>query len=76
MAVEHARHPVVGLQFHPESVLTEHGYWMLDRFLHGATARVELLPDRADNNRAAPTPAAPPLLGGAPFVPPPVEVVR
>jgi anthranilate synthase/aminodeoxychorismate synthase-like glutamine amidotransferase len=74
MAVQHARDPVIGLQFHPESVLTEHGYWMLDRFLHGVAARVDLLPNRADNNRAALTPAAPP--GGAPFVPPPVEVVR
>jgi anthranilate synthase/aminodeoxychorismate synthase-like glutamine amidotransferase len=38
MAVEHVRHPVLGLQFHPESVLTEHGYLLLDRFLHGAAA--------------------------------------
>jgi len=35
MAVEHVRHPVVGLQFHPESVLTEHGYGLLYRFLRG-----------------------------------------
>jgi len=48
MAVEHARHPVIGLQFHPESVLTEYGYVLLDRFLHGAAARIEDLPDRAD----------------------------
>lgn len=53
MAVEHVRHPVIGLQFHPESVLTEHGYVLLDRFLHGAASRVELLPDRADGARAA-----------------------
>ena len=72
MAVEHARHPVLGLQFHPESVLTEHGYWLLDRFLHGAASRAELLPDRADNARAVAEPAA----GSTPFVPPPVEVVR
>jgi anthranilate synthase component II len=48
MAVRHARHPVIGLQFHPESVLTEHGYRVLDRFLHGAGAPAEGLPERAD----------------------------
>ena len=48
MAVEHVRHPVTGLQFHPESVLTEHGYVLLDRFLHGAASRRDALPDRAD----------------------------
>src|SRR6266513_200349 len=48
MGVEHVRHPVIGLQFHPESVLTEYGYVLLDRFLHGATTRLEDLPDRAD----------------------------
>jgi anthranilate synthase component 2 len=48
MAVEHREHPVTGVQFHPESALTEHGYRMLDRFLHGAASRTETLPDRAD----------------------------
>jgi len=48
MAVEHTRHPVVGLQFHPESVLTEHGYRLLDRFSRGAASRPDQLPDRAD----------------------------
>ena len=48
MAVEHERHPVVGLQFHPESVLTEHGYRLLDRFFRGAASRGRQLPDRAD----------------------------
>lgn len=48
MAVEHVRHPVIGLQFHPESVLTEHGYLLLDRFLHAAAARAARLPDHAD----------------------------
>ena len=43
MAVEHVEHPVVGVQFHPESVLTEHGYRMLERFLHGAEARMDEL---------------------------------
>lgn len=33
MAIEHRTHPVTGVQFHPESVLTDHGHAMLDRFL-------------------------------------------
>lgn len=33
MAVRHTQHPVIGLQFHPESVLTEHGYKLLQNFL-------------------------------------------
>ena len=53
MAVEHVRHPVIGLQFHPESVLTAYGYVLLDRFLHGAGSRRDALPDRADGARAA-----------------------
>jgi anthranilate synthase/aminodeoxychorismate synthase-like glutamine amidotransferase len=61
MAVEHTRHPVIGLQFHPESVLSEYGYVLLDRFLHGAASRLEALPLRADGAR--PTAAAAPLSG-------------
>ena len=33
MAVEHRTHPVFGLQFHPESILTQHGKKLLDNFL-------------------------------------------
>ncbi len=33
MAVEHKKLPVVGLQFHPESILTENGYQLLTNFL-------------------------------------------
>lgn len=33
MAVEHQRFPIYGLQFHPESILTEHGYEILRNFL-------------------------------------------
>ena len=53
MAIEHRSHPVIGVQFHPESVLTEHGYVLLDRFLHGARSRPEDLPERADGVPAA-----------------------
>jgi anthranilate synthase/aminodeoxychorismate synthase-like glutamine amidotransferase len=48
MAVAHRTDPVVGVQFHPESALTENGYWLIDRFLHGDHARETPLPDRAD----------------------------
>jgi anthranilate synthase/aminodeoxychorismate synthase-like glutamine amidotransferase len=33
MAVTHREWPVVGVQFHPESILTEHGYRLLANFL-------------------------------------------
>jgi para-aminobenzoate synthetase component 2 len=33
MAVRHRAHPTFGVQFHPESVLTEHGYDLLGAFL-------------------------------------------
>ena len=33
MAVKHIEYPIVGLQFHPESVLTQHGYSLLLNFV-------------------------------------------
>ena len=35
MGLRHRRHPVVGLQFHPEAVLTERGHDLLAAFLEG-----------------------------------------
>lgn len=33
MAIEHKRLPLVGVQFHPESLMTEYGHQILDNFL-------------------------------------------
>jgi len=70
MAVAHATHPVVGVQFHPESVLTEHGYRLLDQFLTGG--RGLNVPERADR-ASVPKTAAPADLASAP---PPADLVR
>jgi len=35
MGVRHREHPVEGVQFHPEAILTEHGHAMLRNFLEG-----------------------------------------
>jgi anthranilate synthase component 2 len=72
MAVKHATHPVYGVQFHPESVLTEHGYRMLDHFLHGVPAEPRALPPAADHALAARARESMPLDAD----PPPVDLVR
>ena len=33
MAIRHTQYPVEGVQFHPESILTEHGKELLGNFL-------------------------------------------
>jgi anthranilate synthase/aminodeoxychorismate synthase-like glutamine amidotransferase len=40
MALEHSTYPVYGVQFHPESALTESGYALLTNFLRLAGCRV------------------------------------
>ncbi|HEX7336455.1 MAG TPA: aminodeoxychorismate/anthranilate synthase component II [Gemmatimonadales bacterium] len=72
MAVQHTEHPVHGVQFHPESVLTEHGYRLLDHFLHGVPSAPRPLPQAADGavNPLVPEPST---LASAP---PPVHLVR
>jgi len=36
MAISHINYPVWGLQFHPESLLTEYGHKVLENFLNEA----------------------------------------
>ena len=38
MAVRHATHPTYGVQFHPESILSEDGFTMLKTFLQNVVA--------------------------------------
>ncbi len=48
MAIEHRELPVVGIQFHPESILTDCGYPLLAAFLRRAgLALPDELPDMA-----------------------------
>ena len=48
MAIEHRELPVVGIQFHPESILTDCGYALLAAFLRRASLPVPSeLPTRA-----------------------------
>jgi anthranilate synthase/aminodeoxychorismate synthase-like glutamine amidotransferase len=72
MAVQHVEHPVYGLQFHPESVLTEHGYRLLDHFLHGVPAEPRAVPWAADGASAPGSSVAIPLASA----PPPAHLVR
>jgi len=72
MAVQHRRDPVYGLQFHPESVLTEHGYRLVDHFLHGVPAAPRTLPLTADGALVPSGPEASTLASN----PPPVDLVR
>jgi anthranilate synthase component II len=85
MAVEHRVDPVVGVQFHPESALTEYGYAMLDTFLQGAPERRRAeratLPAYADGGH--PMSARPVGVdemegrgSGLDLAPPPVTIVR
>jgi anthranilate synthase component 2 len=65
MAVAHRELPIVGLQFHPESILTERGYDLLANFLRLAgIAAPDGIPQMASEldqslPAAAPLPRAP-----------------
>ena len=54
MAIEHRERPLVGIQFHPESILTDCGYPLLAAFLRraGAVAAGRAAHDRKRTDRA------------------------
>lgn len=56
MALEHVRLPILGWQFHPESILTEHGYPLLAAFLH--RAGLTSAPTPVVNEQRRPSPHA------------------
>jgi anthranilate synthase component 2 len=72
MAVQHVTYPVYGVQFHPESVLTEHGYRLLDHFLHGVPDTPREVPRAADAAVVPPDPSLSTLASA----PPPADLVR
>ena len=55
MGVRHRQLPVYGLQFHPESILTQHGYALLAGFL--AEAGLEVVDPLPQLNRSTHRPA-------------------
>ena len=72
MAVQHASNPVYGVQFHPESVLSEQGYRLLDHFLHGIPPTPRPVPLAADGAVLLPTAEAATIASN----PPPASLVR
>ena len=46
LGLRHVRHPIEGVQFHPESFLTEHGHAMLENFLSDLPERGRRQSDR------------------------------
>jgi len=80
MAVCHRDHPIIGVQFHPESAASEYGYAIIDRFLHGERSKAGSLPTRADGAEGTPDLflpwAAARSESDEPFVPPPVGLFR
>ena len=79
MAVAHRDHPIVGVQFHPESAASQFGYAILDRFLRGDASSAAALPSRADGARDTEGTRPPWVIPGEEaraFIPPSVEHVR
>jgi anthranilate/para-aminobenzoate synthase component II len=50
MGLAHSEHPTVGVQFHPESILTEGGYELLANFLRIAGLDIARAPSMAEES--------------------------
>ncbi len=59
MGFRHRNFPLVGVQFHPESILTEHGYLLLANFLRHVVGIPTPPPPRFEQERAPHRPAPP-----------------
>jgi anthranilate synthase/phosphoribosyltransferase len=66
MALRHEHYPVVGVQFHPESILTEYGHEMLHSFL-------QIEAGLAEETRPAPEPASEEEITAAPIFVMPIK---
>lgn len=58
MAVRHRSLPIFGVQFHPESVLTDEGYPILTSFLHSADIPIDVPSPNIESERRQPPPVA------------------
>jgi anthranilate synthase component II len=65
MALEHRQHPIYGVQFHPEAILTEGGYELLANFLRAAGIPTSYSLPHVASERPAP----PHVLQSAPISP-------
>mgnify|MGYP006269823019 CR=1 FL=1 len=58
MAMKHKEYCVYGVQFHPESVITDHGKQMLKNWLEMPMQRKQPVPLPSSNGQQAPTPSS------------------
>jgi para-aminobenzoate synthetase component 2 len=53
MGLRHREYPIEGVQFHPESILTQHGHELLANFLARGDERAERVEELASERRSA-----------------------